>query len=88
MSRKPAVTGSTVAERRQAREQRRQHNRVTHVAARAKQARNGREQLVVACNAAMAAGKRITDDARKQLAATIIQAADKADVPENRKAQS
>jgi tripartite-type tricarboxylate transporter receptor subunit TctC len=48
-------------------------------------ARHGREQLVVACNAALAAGKRITDDARRALAKAIAQAVEQADVPENRK---
>lgn len=86
-TRKPAVKGSTPEERRTAREQRREHNRVSHITARAQQARNGRELLVVACNAAQAVGSRLTDTARRNLAAAIAKAVEQADTPANRKAQ-
>lgn len=87
-TRKPAVKGTTPEERREAKERRRQHNRLTHVADRVAQARNGRERLVVACNAALAASKRLTDDARRRLADEIVAAVDRFDTTENRKAQS
>jgi hypothetical protein len=86
MSTRPAITG-TPEERRDLRRQRRESNRVRHVTSRAQQARNGRELLVVACNAALAAGKRITDDARRDLAAGIARLVEQADVPANRKEQ-
>lgn len=83
-SHRPAITGPP-DQRRDLREQRREANRTGLVTARAQQARNGRERLVVACNAALAAGKRITDDAGQLLAKAIVDAVLAADVPANRK---
>jgi hypothetical protein len=88
MIRKPAVTGATVEERREAREERRRVNRRNFVTKRANGARNGRERLVAACNAALAIGRRLTDDGRRALAHEIIQVVERADAPANRKAQS
>lgn len=84
MTGRPAITG-TVEERRVKRAQRRDTNRVQHVRDRFRQARNGREVLVVACNAALAASKRITDDARRALAKAIADAVVAVDVPANRR---
>jgi sugar phosphate isomerase/epimerase len=83
MARRP-ITG-TPQQRRAKREQRREENRVSHVRQRAAAARNGREVLVVACNAALAAGKRLTDDARRALARSIAELVEAADVPDNRR---
>lgn len=87
MQRKPAVTGSTPDERAEAREVRRQHNRVEHVKRRVAQAKNGREVLVVACNAALAASLRLTDEARRRLAVEVLEAIQRVDIPQNRKAK-
>lgn len=85
MAGKPPVTGSTPEQRRVAREARRAHNRAAHVTMRALRARNGRERLVAACNAALAAGKRMTDDGRQVLAYEISQAVERASNPQDGK---
>jgi glutamate racemase len=85
---KPAAVKGTPEQRRELRKQRRHANRINHVRTRAQQASNGRELLVVACNAALAAGKRMTDDARRALARAVADVVQAADVPANWKEQS
>lgn len=77
----------TPEERRDQREQRRAANRVRHVRDRATAAAatSGHQLVVVACNAAQAASRRITDPARRALAHAIAQAVEAADHPSNRK---
>jgi glutamate racemase len=75
----------TPAERQAQKSQQRETNRITHVTKRAGQARGGHQLVVVACNAALAASKRITDDARKRLARAVAEVVEQHDIPENRK---
>lgn len=75
----------TPAERQAEKERRRTVNRVKHVTARAGQARGGHQLVVVACNAALAASKRITDDARRRLARALAQTVEQFDTADNRK---
>lgn len=82
MARRPAITG-TPQERRDLRRQRRLENRVQHVRDSVAQATNGRERVVVACNAVLAVSKRITEEARANLARAVADVATDADRPEN-----
>lgn len=79
------VVKGTPEERKAARELNRQANRVQFVRDRATRTDSGHQKVVVACNAALAASRRITDDVRKHLAKAIADAVVQADVPENRK---
>ncbi len=78
-------TRGTADQRRDQRERVRHQNRVAHVRARAAAASSGHQLVVVACNAAWAASRRITDDARRTLARAIAQAVEAIDTPTNRK---
>ncbi len=78
-------TRGTPAQRAEQREQVRAANRVAHVRGLAASASSGHQLVVVACNAALAASRRITDDARRHLARTIAEAVERADTPTNRK---
>lgn len=79
----------TPAERRAQKEQRRQQNRAEFVKARAEtvvqHGRGGHQLVVVACNAALAASKRINDGARRRLANAIARVVEEHDTAENRK---
>lgn len=79
-----ALSG-TPEERRRQKEERRQVNRAQHVVTRANTARGGHQLVVVACNAALAASKRISDEARKRLANAIAQIVEQHDTAHNRK---
>lgn len=87
MARRPAVTGSTPEERREKREERSRANRMNFTFERLRSAGNGREVLVVAANAVLAAGKDMTEEGRRKLAAAVLEAVQTVDVPENRKAK-
>jgi hypothetical protein len=76
---------STPEQRRALKAQKRRDNQINHVRTAAEQAPNGRARIVVACNAALAAGKRITETARHDLARAIVHVVEQADIPENRK---
>jgi hypothetical protein len=82
-----AVTSlkGTPEERRQQKAARRQNNRAGHVVARANAARGGHQLVVVACNAALAASKRINNEARKRLANAIARLVEEHDTAPNRK---
>lgn len=75
----------TPAERREQKALRRKANRTNHVTSRAGQARGGHQLVVVACNAALAASKRITNDARLDLAKAIAETVERFDIEANRK---
>jgi hypothetical protein len=77
----------TPAERRQTKADRRRKNQVEHVRTRAQQVVGGHQKVVVACNAALAASKRISDDARRLLAKAIADVVVVFDTAENRKEQ-
>lgn len=62
----------TPEERRQAKQKQRQSNRVMTVFARINGAASAREELVHACNYALAVGKRLDEDGRKALARHIV----------------
>jgi hypothetical protein len=73
-------------QRRTLREQKRQANRIAWVRERAAAVRGtGHQLVVVACNAALAVSRRITDDARRALARAIAEAVQRLDTPANRK---
>ncbi|GAA0719686.1 hypothetical protein Drose_05990 [Dactylosporangium roseum] len=75
----------TPQERREQKARQRAANRVAHVQARAGAARGGHQLVVVACNAALAASKRINDEARMRLARAIAEVVERHDTAENRK---
>lgn len=79
----------TPEERKAARIVRRQENRAEFVTARAAKAVNegkgGHQLVVVACNAALAASKRINDGARQDLARSIAITVERFDTEQNRK---
>ncbi|MER7280454.1 hypothetical protein ABT369_39055 [Dactylosporangium sp. NPDC000244] len=79
----------TPEERRAAKALRRDENQIDFVRSRAKQVvangRGGHQLVVVACNAALAASKRINDEARKRLANAIAQLVEQHDTADNRK---
>ncbi len=78
-----AVKG-TPEERRAAREKRRLINRAHHVIDRAT-GQNARVQVTVACNAALAVRKRITEDAGKRMAAEIARVVERFDTADNKR---
>ncbi len=78
-------TRGTPEQRAEQRQQARAANRVNHVRGLASAASSGHQLVVIACNAALAASRRITDAARRDLARTIAQAVEVTDVPTNRK---
>lgn len=80
-----ATTRGSVEERRRLRQQRRQANRVGHVRQRAQRASSNHQLVVVACNAALAASRRVDDDARQALAKAIAEAVERVDTAENQK---
>lgn len=81
----------TPEERRLARIERRRENQVDFVRNRANQVvdagKGGHQLVVVACNAALAASKRITDDARGQLARAVVETVERFDIESNWKVQ-
>lgn len=79
-------TRGTPEQRREQRQQVREANRVDFTRRRAHAAASGHQLVVVACNAALAASRRLTDPARRTLARTIAQAVEQLDVLNNRKA--
>jgi hypothetical protein len=96
-----AVVKGTPAERRAAREANRQANRVQFVRDRAQRAGSAHQLVVVACNAALAASRRLmagrdvdglsperrrmVNEARSALAKAIAEAVERFDAPESRK---
>lgn len=78
----------TPEQRRAEREQRRATNRLEFVRTRAQRTSSGHQRVVIACNAALAASRRITDNARNQLARAIAEAVQAFDIPTNRKERS
>lgn len=81
----------TPEERRAAKAQRRAKNQAKFVRTRAtavvQGGKGGHQLVVVACNAALAASKRITDEARQGLANAIARVVEQFDTAENRKEQ-
>jgi hypothetical protein len=81
----------TPGERKAARIVRRQENRAEFVRVRATKVidggKGGHQLVVVACNAALAASKRITDTARRDLATAIAMTVERFDVEQNWKEQ-
>lgn len=77
----------TPQERRERKADRRRENRAEFVRARATQVidggKGGHQLVVVACNAALAASKRITDTARRDLATSIAVTVERFDVEQN-----
>lgn len=73
----------TPEQRRVTREQNRRNNRINHIRSRATRAGSGHQLVVIACNAAQAASRRIVDDARRRLAQAIAQAVETFDTPAN-----
>jgi hypothetical protein len=63
-------------------------NRVRHVRTRAQAAGNGHQLVVVACNAALATSRRVTDDIRRTLAREIASLVERYDTPTNHKERS
>lgn len=80
----PAVKG-TPEQRADLRKQRREGNQASYLAARAAQAKTGRELVIVACNGALAMSKRINDAGRRELARLVIAALDAVNTPQFRK---
>lgn len=74
-------------QRKQQKAARRAANRVDFVRMRAASA-SEHELVVIACNAALAASRRIDNSARKSLARAIAQAVESFDNPTNRKERS
>jgi hypothetical protein len=81
-------TRGTPEQRREQRRQRRQANRVKFVRDRAQRSGSNHQLVVVACNAALATSRRITDGARRLLAQAIAQAVEAVDHPDNWKERS
>lgn len=81
----------TPEERRTARVQRRRENQAEFVRNRAAtvigEHKGGHQLVVVACNAALAASKRITDAARHDLAKAIAVTVERFDIDVNRRVQ-
>ncbi len=63
----------TPEERRALKEQRRIANRAAWVRDRARAVRGGHQRVIVACNAALAASRRLDDGARSRLAREIAE---------------
>ncbi len=75
----------TPAERRQMKAQVRASNRAAFIRDRAAQAASTHQLVVVACNAAQAASRRLSDEGRRALAYAVAQAVEAADIPANRR---
>lgn len=82
---RPAVKGTTPQERREKRAERSRVNRRNFIVERLRTAKNGREVLVTAANAVLAAGQDLTDEGRRKLATEVLEAIQRVDVRENRK---
>ncbi len=79
------VKGATREDRARARAERTEERRAAHVRALITSATNGRELVVAVCNLALAARKRITEEAQRAMAREIGAVVERYDVPANRK---